>query len=267
MGDLFEELDRQDTPIGELILRRRQVPGLGEGHVYEIKRDGELLMSSLVNESEQVLAHEAIRAIGDGIYDVLVGGLGLGYTAWAALGYERVRSVTVVELLEPVIGWHEQGLVPLGRELHDHPRCRFLKGDFFVLATDPSVRDVLHPADGYGAILVDIDHAPDAVLHESHAGFYAPEALTRVASLLLPGGALAVWSAGGPQPAFTAMLGEVFPEVSVHEVEVYNPLADADQVDTIYVARKEGTIPVAAAPERLSRDVSAGSRGSPRSSR
>ncbi len=243
MSRLFEELDRQDTPIGELVLRRRTVPGLTAGPIYEIKRDDEMLMSSLVNESEQVLAHKAIEAVGDGIYDVLVGGLGLGYTAWAALGYERVRTVTVIELLEPVIRWHEQGLVPLGLELHEHPRCRFLKGDFFVLATDPSVRDVLHPADGYGAILVDIDHAPDAVLHRSHEGFYNPTALGKAASLLQPGGVLAVWSAGGPQDDFTAVLDSVFDAVDVHEVEVYNPMADADQVDTIYIAKKAGSIP------------------------
>lgn len=261
MSDLYEELDRQDTPIGELVLRRRRVPGLGSDALYEIKRDDEMLMSSLVNESEQVLAHEAIRAIGDGIYDVLVGGLGLGYTAWAALGYERVRSVTVIELLDPVIRWHEQGLVPLGQELHDHPRCRFLQGDFFVLTTDPSVRDVLHPEAGYGAILVDIDHAPDAHLHASHAGFYKPEALTQIATLLQPGGALAVWSAGRPQAAFTKQLEGVFPQVSVHEVEVYNPMADADQVDTIYVAKKAGTIPMA---EPTRRSAPATRRTSPR---
>ena len=251
MSDLYEELDRQDTPIGELVLRRRRIPGLGDGPLYEIKRDDELLMSSLVNESEQVLAHEAIRAIGDGIYDVLVGGLGLGYTAWAALGYERVRTVTVIELLDPVIRWHEQGLVPLGQELHDHPRCRFLHGDFFVLATDPAVRDVLHPEGGYGAILVDIDHAPDAHLHQSHAGFYRPAALERVSELIQPGGALGVWSAGRPQDKFTAQLDAVFEGVSIHEVEVYNPLADADQVDTIYVATKAGTIPMAEPTRRI----------------
>lgn len=255
MKPVYEELDRQDTPIGELILRRRQVPGLGDGPLYEIKRDDELLMSSLVNESEQVLTHETIRAIGDGIYDVLVGGLGLGYTAWAALGYERVRSVTVIEMLAPVIGWHEQGLVPLGRELSDHPRCRFLEGDFFVLTMDPSVRDVLHPAGGYGAILVDIDHAPDAHLHRDNAGFYQPEALARVGELLLPGGALGVWSAGRPQEAFTTALRAVFPRVDVHEVEVYNPLADADQVDTIYVACKAGSIPVDRPPPRPAPDT------------
>ncbi len=258
MSPLYEELDRQDTPIGELVLRRRRVAGLGDGPIYEIKRDDELLMSSLVNESEQVLAHETIRAIGDGIYDVLVGGLGLGYTAWAALGYDRVRTVTVIELLDPVIRWHEQGLVPLGQELHDHPRCRFLKGDFFVLATDPSLRDVLHPPGGYGAILVDIDHAPDAHLHASHAGFYSPAALARVAELLQPGGALGVWSAGRPQAAFQDLLEGAFATVGVHEVEVYNPLADADQVDTIYVATKAGTIPVAEpsrTPEPPQRDA------------
>ena len=250
MDKLYEELDRQDTEIGVLVLRRRRVPGLSPDPIYEIKRDDELLMSSLVNESEQVLAHRAIEAIGDGIYDVLVGGLGLGYTAWAALGYEQVRSVTVIERLAPVIRWHAEGLVPLGSALHDDPRCRFLEGDFFALATDPAVRDLLHPRGGYGAILVDIDHAPDALLHASHAGFYRAAALAAASALLEPGGVLAIWSAGGPQPPFTALLAGVFPHVETHAVEVYNPLADADQVDTIYVARKAGSIPMPAAPAR-----------------
>ena len=95
---------------------------------------------------------------------MLVGGLGLGYTAWAALGYECVRSVSVIELLPEVIEWHETGRVPLGRELTENPRCRFLRGDFFQLVCDESVRDLLHPEQGYGAILVDIDHAPDELV-------------------------------------------------------------------------------------------------------
>ena len=108
MSYAYEELDRRTTAIGELVLRRRRIPGLGNDPVYEIKRDDELLMSSLVNDSEIALAQSAIPHVGDGIFDVLVGGLGLGYTAWAALGFERVRSVRVVELLPEVIEWHRR---------------------------------------------------------------------------------------------------------------------------------------------------------------
>lgn len=249
MDHLFEELDRRTTAIGELVLRRRRIPGLGHGEgdadlVYEIKRDDELLMSSLVNDSELALAQLAIPHVGDGIFDVLVGGLGLGYTAWAALGYERVRSVRVVELLPEVIDWHRRGLVPLGTELADDPRCRLLEGDFFLFATDASVRDLIHPAGGYGAILLDIDHAPDAWLRPEHGGFYAPAALASTAELLQSGGVLAIWSCGEAQPGFEESLGHVFPTVTTKRIEVYNPLADQDQTDTIYLAKKNGSIPV-----------------------
>ena len=244
MSHAYEELDRRTTAIGELVLRRRLIPGLGSDLVYEIKRDDELLMSSLVNDSEIALAQLAIPHVGDGIFDVLVGGLGLGYTAWAALGYERVRSVRVVELLPAVIEWHRQGLLPLGTELADDPRCRLLQGDFFLFATDPSVRDLVHPAGGYGAILLDIDHAPDAWLRPEHGGFYAAEALAATAALLQSGGVLAVWSCGEPQAAFEAELAEVFPSVSTEEVTIYNPLADREQTDTIYLAKRNGSIPI-----------------------
>ncbi len=245
MSHLYEELDRRDTAIGELVLRRRRVPGLaGDEPVYEIKRDDELLMSSLVNDSELALAQRAIPHVGDGIFDVLVGGLGLGYTAWAALGFERVRSVRVVELLPEVIEWHREGLVPLGAELARDPRCRFLQGDFFVFVTDPSLRDLLHPPGGYGAILLDIDHAPDAVLRDEHNSWYAPASLARTAELLQPGGVLAVWSCGGPQEGFQQALEEVFPDVILEDVTIYNPLADSEQTDTIYLAKRNGSIPI-----------------------
>ena len=113
-----------------------------------------------------------------------------------------------------------------------------LCGDFFLLATDPSLQDLLHPADGYGAILVDIDHAPDALLSEHHAHFYAEPALRAVAERLTDGGVFALWSTGGTQPRFVDQLRAVFPEVGSEAVEFFNPVADRDEVNTIYLARK-----------------------------
>ncbi len=241
----FEELDHRTTPLGELILRRRALPGHAGLEVYEVKLNDDLLMSSLVNESEHALAQLAIPQAGDGPFDVLVGGLGLGYTAWAALGYERVRSVTVVELLPEVIRWHDEGLGPLGRQLAADTRCRLLRGDFFVLATDESVADVLHPAGGYGAILVDIDHAPDALLHAGHAHFYERPALEAVARRLAPGGVFALWSTGAANEGFLDNLHAVFPWVEAERIEFFNPLADRDEVNTVYLARSPDSTPTA----------------------
>ena len=224
----YEELDVRRTPLGELILRRRVVPGLGDAPIFEVKLDGELLMSSLLTESERALATLALPAVRGEAVDVLVGGLGLGFTAKAALDRERVRSVTVVELLPEVIEWHERGLVPLGPVLVGDARCRVVQGDFFQVLEEPG--------DAYGAILVDIDHAPDSWLHPDHAEFYGEAGLGRAKGRLRDGGVFGFWSSGRPRDAFAAGLASCFGAVETHEITVFNPLVGEDQTDTIYVA-------------------------------
>jgi spermidine synthase len=212
----YEELDHRQSMLGPITLRRRRVPQLTPDPIYEIMLGNDLLMSSLLNESEMALSNLGIKAVGDGIFDVLVGGLGLGYTAWAALGHECVRSVTVIELLPEVIDWHERHLVPLGEELSQNDRCRLLEGDFFVLTTDPSVRDLLHPAAGYGAVLVDIDHAPDSWLDANTKGFYSEGPIARMASLLQPGGVFGLWAAGEPDTSFEKLLAPLCTHTVLH---------------------------------------------------
>ncbi len=236
MSTIYQELDVRQCALGELVLRRRTVPGLGPEPIYEIKLNDDLLMSSWLNESEQQLSLLALAEAPDAPFDVLVGGLGLGYTAWAALGDKRARSVTVVDLLPEVIEWHEKGLVPLGASLCAHERCTLRQGDFFALvgAGTSSAIAVEH---GYGAILVDIDHAPDAWLGPDHARFYEQGAMAAAASLLMPGGVFALWSAGATNDAFTQLLSTAFAPVTTHEIVVFNPMIDDDQVDTIYIAK------------------------------
>jgi spermidine synthase len=148
-----------------------------------------------------------------------------------------VRSLTVVELLPEVIGWHERGLVPLGAALVGDSRCRLLEGDFFRLVADPAVSELEPPGDGYGAILVDIDHAPDSWLHPAHASFYDVTGLGGAAALLREGGVFGFWSSGPTDAAFLETLSTAFPSAAAHEVTVLNPLIGEDQTDTIYVAR------------------------------
>jgi hypothetical protein len=81
----LEELDYHQTPLGELILRRRLSPSAPGEPVYEVKLNDEMLMSSVVNASERAMARLALELLADRPCDVLVGGLGLGYTAAAAL--------------------------------------------------------------------------------------------------------------------------------------------------------------------------------------
>ena len=81
----FEELDYQKTPLGEISLRRRVEPRLEGEILYEVKLGDEFLMSSLFTHAEIQLARLGLAALEDAGLDIVVGGLGLGYTAVAAL--------------------------------------------------------------------------------------------------------------------------------------------------------------------------------------
>lgn len=234
----FEELDYRATPMGELSLRRRRVRSMDGGEVYEVKLGGEFLMSSLVNEAELALATIPLSMLGAREVDVLVGGLGLGYTANAALDHPQTRSVTVVEYMDAVIDWHQQGLVPLGPSLCGDKRCRLLQGDFFELMVKPAGPSPDGLDASYDAILVDIDHSPACVLHPSHADFYQVDGLQRAAERLPPGGVFALWSADVPEPGFLEALSEAFATATAHEVRFFNPLLNEEDRNTIYVGHR-----------------------------
>src|SRR5436190_220214 len=134
MNAAFAELDYRRTPLGDLTLRRRRIPELDGLEVFEVKLGDAFLMSSLFHEVEVALAELGLAAAAGAELDVVVGGLGLGYTALAALKNPAVRSLLVVDALDAVIDWHRRGLVPLGPLLTADPRCRFVHGDFFKLA-------------------------------------------------------------------------------------------------------------------------------------
>ncbi len=234
MSLYFEELDYRPTPIGDLSLRRRRELRLGLD-VFEIKLGEEHLMSSLFTASEIALAHLSLaRLPGDGL-DVVVGGLGLGYTAQAVLEHASVASLIVVETLEPVIDWHRAGLVPLGAELTADPRCRFVHGDFFALAASDAGFDPAAPGRRFDAVLVDIDHSPDFLLDQGSASFYGEAGLARLANHLRPGGVFGLWSNELPDDAFTARLGRVFAQAVAEPVTFHNPLLDRPFTQTVYL--------------------------------
>jgi len=234
----FAELDYRQTPLGELTLRRRRVLALDGLEVYEVKLGDAFLMSSLFHEVEVALSRLGLAALEqDGGWDVVVGGLGLGYTAVAALEHEKVSSLIVVDALEAVIEWHREGLVPLGPQLTADPRCRFVHGDFFALAASSEGFDPTQPTRKFHAVLLDIDHSPRNLLHERHGAFYSIDGLRRLAAHLHPGGVFAMWSDDPPDEDFMQNLRTVFATVDSHVVKFENPLLERESASTVYVAR------------------------------
>lgn len=235
MSLLFEEIDTQPSELGEISLRRRRLPATGDRDIYEVKLGDEFLMSSLFYSAEIALADLGLAAVEGEALDVVVGGLGLGYTAVAALRDARVQSLWVVDALAAVIDWHRHEQVPLGAELNADGRCEYVLGDFFALARqgfDPEL-----PQRRFHAVLLDIDHSPRALLNPRHAAFYRTEGLQALAAQLQPGGVFALWSNDPPDDAFMARLRAVFARVDAHVVRFDNPLQNAPAANTVYVAR------------------------------
>jgi len=244
MSRLFEELDYRETPIGPISLRRRFHLTM-KVDVFEIILGDEHLMSSLFNVSEVALAKLALAEIGSQYreaeekWDIVVGGLGLGYTAGAVLEHPQVESLLVVELLDAVADWHEAGLVPLDPPLSMDSRCRVVRDDFFALAQSERGFDEAVPGRQYHAILIDIDHTPDWLLDQRSGHFYSEDGLRKLSRHLKPAGIMGLWSDVLPDAEFLERLSEVFDDAWAEPVTFYNPLQDNTYTQTIYLARKE----------------------------
>jgi spermidine synthase len=251
MTSIFKELDYQKTPFGEISLRCRSEPRLDNIVLYEVKLGDEFLMSSLFTEAEVQLAKLALTVLestgfefeeGAG-FDVVVGGLGLGYTAAAALEYSSVQSLTVVEVMEPVINWHRKGLVPLGNDLVLDARCQLVHADFFAIAAagdkgfDPSTPERLAHA-----VLLDIDHSPAHWLNPANESFYTEQGLRKLIRKIHPGGLFGIWSNDPPDTAFSRLLESVFGDSESHIVVFENPYTGGKSANTVYLARNLRTV-------------------------
>jgi len=225
----LEELDWGDTPWGAISLRRRWDRVTGRD-VFEVKLGEDFLMSSQFTTGERELSHLGLAAARGESLTVLVGGLGLGYTALAALEDDRVVELTVVEALEAVISWHARDLLPDTVGLAADPRVRLVRDDFFDLVRAGRADR------SYDAVLLDIDHAPDWLLRDDHGDLYTAEGFSRLAAMLGPDGVFALWSDEPPEAEVVQRMRAAFQDAEAHVVPFDNPLTGGQSSNTVYLA-------------------------------
>lgn len=229
----IEELAYHQTHLGELILRRRYEPLLQNREVFEVKLGDEFLMSSLFTEAEKELASLGLADFKDEL-DVVVGGLGLGYTAAEALKNKHVKQLLVIDAFPEVIDWHQQQLVPMGKVLSEDSRCRMMKGDFFEMAG--TAFDVFNKGRQFDAVLLDIDHSPKHYLDPKNESFYSRKGLTSLCRQIKDRGVFALWSDDPADENFRKHLKSVFGEAKAHNIEFSNPYINSTSVNSIYKA-------------------------------
>ena len=178
----LQELGRATGAHGEVVLRRR-------GTVTELIVDGVFAMDDVDTSTERALATEALaRCPGEGLR-VLVGGLGLGWTAATVLAEPRVTAVEVAELQPALVGWAGDGLLP------GLPGLPGLPADRLTLRVG-DVAEAMAAAPGrWDAVLLDVDNGPAFLVHTANAGLYSDPGLATALAALRPGGVLAIWSA------------------------------------------------------------------------
>lgn len=181
--DNWELIDTAETPEGAPMTLSRC------GHDWIIAADGKDLMTSGMHGSEEELATLGLRwACSLEEPQVLVGGLGMGFTLRATLDLLPPGATVVVrELLDAVVAWNHG---PIGH-LADHPL-----DDPRVVVEVGDVREGLRKNMGrFDAILLDVDNGPQAFTMRINKRLYDNIGVDHARQALTPDGVLAIWSA------------------------------------------------------------------------
>ena len=231
----LEILAYEETSLGLLCLRRRELlcnPGV---MVTEVTLNHEFLMSSYLTESERALSYFGLDRCnefsGEQKIKAMVGGLGLGYTANELLKSDSVSSVEVIEFLPQVIGWTKDGLIPLSEQLNSDSRLTISQGDVYARLGNHGNGDL-------DLIVIDVDHSPEDVLGDQSHQFYSESGLEIAKTHLKPSGVIGIWSYAESSPLLESMKN-VFNDVSVEQVTVLNDLIQEDQTDWLFFGRSD----------------------------
>ena len=219
----FEKLDEAVTPDGTVLGLFRH-----DGD-YTIRVRGVELMSTRRHLSEERMSDVGCAPLeGRSGARVLIGGLGFGFTARAALRWLAPDAEMVIaELVEAVVRWNTTPEWPLAADVLADPRVTV------------RVEDVARTLERekFDAILLDVDNGAESLTDSANALLYKRKGIRRAANALRPGGHLIYWLAGS-DPAFQSALRAEGLEVEEQRIQTY---PGAGTRHSLFVARRPAT--------------------------
>jgi spermidine synthase len=205
------------------LLDSAQVPGENgdirlyqRGGEFSIRVDGSELMNSRVHGSEDAMAELACARIASlPCAQVLIGGLGMGYTLAAALNRLSAESrVVVAELVPAVVAWNRGPLADLAGHPLDDER---------VTVREVDIAQILKAEQrAFDAILLDVDNGPRGLTRKSNDRLYTRTGLDRAFTALRPAGVFALWSAS-PNRVIARLLSKTGFEVDEKRIRARGP--------------------------------------------
>ena len=204
----YVEVARAESERGEIVLRRRIEERAADA--LELRVNGVFVMDTRETTSETAMAAAALELV-ENPRRVVVGGLGLGFTAQRVLADHRVELVKVVEIEQSLIDWMRSGTIPHGPALLADRRLHVVDADIVV-----AVAEALST---YDLVLLDVDNGPGHLVYATNERVYQREFLAATRSIIDPGGALVVWSAN-PAPELAETMEQVFGNCTEHPYDV-----------------------------------------------
>jgi spermidine synthase len=183
-----------------------RIPGTDEelrlmrrGAEFSIKLGTNELMNSRLSGSEAALATLAAKKLeANKKPQLLIGGLGMGFTLRAALAVLGADArIVVAELVPAVVAWARGPMAEIfGGSLSD-PRVSIRETDVTEVIRSHKSK--------FDAILLDVDNGPEGLTRKANDALYDSAGLNAAHAALRRGGVLAVWSSG-PNAAFSKRL-------------------------------------------------------------
>ena len=219
----YVEVARAESERGEVVLRRRIEERTADA--LELRVNGVFVMDTRETTTEMELAAAALEMVKDP-RDVVVGGLGLGFTLQRVLADHRVEQVKVVEIEEALVGWMRDGTVPHGPALLADKRVHIVNAGI--------VMAVAEAMSTYDMVLLDVDNGPGYLVHDGNADVYEHDFIANTKRILNPDGALVVWSAN-PAPELASVMEDVFGNCTEQTYDVL--LQERPEQYVLYLSR------------------------------
>lgn len=226
--------------IPQILLDKAETPDGGkELRLYQHDKDFSIcvgnvpLMNSRTHESEEALARLALERVETReSMQVLIGGLGMGYTLRVALDLIPVTArVVVAEIMPAVVKWNRGPLADLAGDPLSDGRVEVREVN--------AARMIREGGGRYDAILLDVDNGPAGLSRSGNHWFYGLSGLHASLAALRPEGVLALWSAG-PDVEFTRRMEKVGFAVEAIRVRARAGKKGAHHV--IWVAKKKPAV-------------------------
>ncbi|HEU4512590.1 MAG TPA: hypothetical protein VFR87_05750 [Nocardioidaceae bacterium] len=229
-GVEYTEVARAESPRGEIVLRERRDAESGPNAptILELRVNGVFVMDTQETSSEKGLASTALKQV-ESPRNVVIGGLGLGFTMHEVLADKRVEKLVVVEIEDALVQWMRDGTVPHGPSYLADERVTVMTADIRTAMAEAT------PA-AYDLILLDVDNGPGFLVYEENEEIYQGEFLAQLKNALRPGGVAVVWSAA-ESPRLQAEMQDVFGNAAAIPFEV--TLQSRDEQYWIYLARNK----------------------------